>query len=537
MSFTTEDMLVNQAQPTNIIARLDALAAMVEQLKNPDPPPAPLSSISSVLGDIDDADIILGNENALGEGFSGLIIAGSQFEWPEGSGQFWNLAGFNTDTLEVGIDALTGKLLAGGGAVELDRYGVNLVNLLGISGINFVDPAIGNAGGNLGGIGQGSGDRAWFEFDTYENEERLQNPGFEAGAFTNWTAAGAGTWSVQTTTVYEGNYAAKCVLSGTGAHTLTSSRMQPSALDVGLMIVFQYDTLVGWTTKKAEIKWYDQLAGGNLLQTDSIDLGNASAGSWLYKILRATGPNTSVSYEVVLTVQTSSGTPTIYFDGLRLRGSPQYNAIEIRGSLQGAVPNGPYMTAAPPSSGLADAALPYWVDSYNMTSPLHFGHHKALNTYSNYAGEVPIYRHMINGGSTGLKGHLFTIVQGWAANLSGSNKTVQIRGRIGGPAGTLVLDTGAITITNGQYFPFVLFLSHVNGGVANAPTFLGWFNGRAFGGGATIGAPTTTGLSLSGNSQDMSADQELVISSTLSAAVSSLSFSLLGAWQIGPYFA
>jgi hypothetical protein len=190
------------------------------------------------------------------------------------------------------------------------------------------------------------------------------------------------------------------------------------------------------------------------------------------------------------------------------------------------------------TSNPADLYYPLqYDDHFGNFGIVHHGDYAGRSGYNSSTAETAIYSRTISGGSTGLEGTTFTIVTGYAVNSTGSNKTAQIRGRIGGLAGALVFDAGSVTLANGQFYPFILILWHVNEGATNAPTFLSWFSGRVFGGGAAVGAATVSGNTMSGNSTDFSSDQELVVTCQLSASASTLSCKATGAYMLGPYYA
>lgn len=82
-----------------------------------------LSDISKRLGLVQAGEFRAGNSLEPGTGFTGVRIGYPAFTY---GNEEWHIAGVNDDTLEVGIRATDGKLLAGGGAVILDSIGVSL---------------------------------------------------------------------------------------------------------------------------------------------------------------------------------------------------------------------------------------------------------------------------------------------------------------------------------------------------------------------------------------------------------------------------
>lgn len=82
-----------------------------------------LSSISRRLGLVQAGEFRSGNGIEPGLGFSGVRIGYPPFTYDN---EEWHIVGINNDTLQVGIRASDGKLLAGANAVVLDSDGVSL---------------------------------------------------------------------------------------------------------------------------------------------------------------------------------------------------------------------------------------------------------------------------------------------------------------------------------------------------------------------------------------------------------------------------
>jgi|10_taG_2_1085330.scaffolds.fasta_scaffold00110_34 hypothetical protein len=82
-----------------------------------------LSQITDDVGDINKANIMVGNGKQRGDGWNGVGI----FYPPVAYGSdTWNLVGVNNDVLQVGISATTGKLLAGAGSVVIGASGITI---------------------------------------------------------------------------------------------------------------------------------------------------------------------------------------------------------------------------------------------------------------------------------------------------------------------------------------------------------------------------------------------------------------------------
>jgi hypothetical protein len=97
-----------------------------------------LSDIDTRLGLIQAGEFRSGNGLDPGKGFSGVRIVYPPVLY---NSEEWNIAGVNNDVLQVGIRAADGKLIAGGGDVFLDQYGVNFKN---VEGAIFFEDSAGN---------------------------------------------------------------------------------------------------------------------------------------------------------------------------------------------------------------------------------------------------------------------------------------------------------------------------------------------------------------------------------------------------------
>ena len=60
----------------------------------------------------------------LGTNFSGVILTSQGLHYAD---RYWSILGLNNETLQFGLDAVTGVALAGGGAVILDEDGVSIL--------------------------------------------------------------------------------------------------------------------------------------------------------------------------------------------------------------------------------------------------------------------------------------------------------------------------------------------------------------------------------------------------------------------------
>lgn len=112
-----------------------------------------LSDISERLGLVMAGEFRSGNSQEPGHGFTGVRIGYPAFTYESLD---WNIVGVNNDTLQVGINALDGKLYAGAGVVVLNSGGIEIVAnttsaFLDDHAYKFVD-ASGNVMGGIWGV-------------------------------------------------------------------------------------------------------------------------------------------------------------------------------------------------------------------------------------------------------------------------------------------------------------------------------------------------------------------------------------------------
>ena len=111
--------------PDNLIKRIEALETIVRSLRLRDTEANVLSDISDDAGEIRAGSFICGEGdpyNSVDGAFTGVALLSPGID-PTGSGTTYEMVGMNAGALEVGIDNL-GKLLAGAGAVVLDKEGI-----------------------------------------------------------------------------------------------------------------------------------------------------------------------------------------------------------------------------------------------------------------------------------------------------------------------------------------------------------------------------------------------------------------------------
>ena len=112
--------------PDNLIQRIEALEAQLRSLQLRNTEAVDLSELTDDAGVIRGGQIIVGDGDPLATdgGFTGVALLNPGID-PTGGGTTYELVGMNAGVLEIGIDNL-GRLLAGAGAVTIDRNGVSL---------------------------------------------------------------------------------------------------------------------------------------------------------------------------------------------------------------------------------------------------------------------------------------------------------------------------------------------------------------------------------------------------------------------------
>jgi hypothetical protein len=104
-----------------LLQRLEALETTVYTLLAAETTCDALADLSPDLGVVSSGEFRAGSDAEPGEGFSGMRLLYPPAVY---GGETYNLAGLENDDLQFGVRASDGKLLAGGGAVTLDRQGI-----------------------------------------------------------------------------------------------------------------------------------------------------------------------------------------------------------------------------------------------------------------------------------------------------------------------------------------------------------------------------------------------------------------------------
>ena len=123
----TIENIFNEVQ--NLNAKLDALPGIIEIAGN-QVKVITLDELSESMGLLKAGEFRVGNGRVPGDSFSGVRIGYPPMNYPRtstASSDLYNIVGVEADTLQIGIRASDGVLVAGGGLVYLDRDGVNII--------------------------------------------------------------------------------------------------------------------------------------------------------------------------------------------------------------------------------------------------------------------------------------------------------------------------------------------------------------------------------------------------------------------------
>jgi hypothetical protein len=163
-----------------------------------------ISDLSDRLGLIQAGEFRTGNSLEPGFGFSGVRIGYPPFSY---SGELWNIVGIEDDVLQIGIRASDGKMIAGGGDVVIDEFGVSFQNQEGnltfedtngsldnlvISSDAFDDIVIKNSvGGAATGIRFDIDDASHTQGEFNENGFYIYNGNYDGASGTQYLVNGS----------------------------------------------------------------------------------------------------------------------------------------------------------------------------------------------------------------------------------------------------------------------------------------------------------------------------------------------------------
>ncbi len=372
-------LLGAQAVEGNPLQKIAQLEQRMAGAENGEVNAATLSDISEDLGAVRAGMFIAGDGEFppdSSNNFSGMVMIGESFEWPASSGNYWNLLGFESGVLMVGVSATTGKLLAAGGAVVIDNLGITRTGVkffdrwdatnAGISrrreigsflptgsttpaGYDWFGDPTENTNLQTNGDFE-AGDLSSFDAadsttptwaaddgspydgtyaalltttdDADGSELHTVNPGFEAGDLSGWTTGGTGAWANSTDTAHSGTKSAKLtVVAQTGTLTTNLGGTPRYSVTAGLYYRAELWMLAGGVT--LSIKWYTATSGGSLISTDSVSLTDAS-GSWGHRAQTAVAPATALGAEISISI--ASTTAVMYFDDFSFKAA-QYGTL------------------------------------------------------------------------------------------------------------------------------------------------------------------------------------------------------------------
>ena len=154
-----------------------------------------------------------------GEGFSGVRIM-DQFEYPEGSGDYYAIVGVNNDALMFGLSAETGAGVFGGGNITLDIDGITGTDLLK----HMIKQTATNDSNERTGklemvLIEGGAIPIWqLSYASPAGAELMNNGDFEDGDFTGWTETTEtnGAWEIDDAVMQAGSYSAKWMPTADG---------------------------------------------------------------------------------------------------------------------------------------------------------------------------------------------------------------------------------------------------------------------------------------------------------------------------------
>lgn len=258
-----------------------------------------------------------------GEGFSGTRMSSE----PQVYGnKAYHLAGYKNDVRQWGANSDTGALTTAGDQIQFDEeaqrifQGTHIIHTYDDDHV-VVTNLQQDGGSDLFGLIQRS-------YEVPASTNSVDNPGFESGSFTDWTASShaSHTWSVSTARLYDPDtsaFSAKLVLTsdpGAGGATLTSDQTAIGGDATSeLSLVVWCEDLVPVVAAEAVVvyvKWYDGAGAGSLIGTDVAYIVQADR-SWQPTIEIFQPPAGAAGAVVQIKIRGSSG--TVYLDNVSLK--------------------------------------------------------------------------------------------------------------------------------------------------------------------------------------------------------------------------
>lgn len=331
----TSDLLVSKSvidTPFDLIEQ--AIDTMLEVRSNESITEA-VSNQGSDLGLITAGEIVMAYAGDYpGDGlFTGLYLSAAPFEYPAASGNFWNLIGANGDTLEVGISATTGKFLAAGGAVTIGSDAMN------VNGLGYAIVHTATDGANTRTLRYGMTELDGLAIPVGQilytapagTNVITSNPGFELGAFTNWTATNAGgaVWAVSSAKAHEGTYSALLPQSGGfGSPKLESDKytITPSTNYLITGWMFSTASYFGFASG-VSIAWY---TSGNVLIYEQGLSRFFVQNAWFQMTGSYLSPSNAAKASIVINGYNGTAGVTEYFDEFSISAQTTTSSITFR---------------------------------------------------------------------------------------------------------------------------------------------------------------------------------------------------------------
>lgn len=267
-----------------------------------------LNEISETLGLIRAGEFRAGNNIEPGKGFTGVRI---RYPGVSNGGQEYAIIGLNEDSLQFGLRTTDGAGVFAGGTATIGEDAIDINTLNYVIRQTAANGGTTRVGKLMMVVPDGATTPAW-ALDLSEESagltELVSNGGFELNATTNWTKTTEtyGAWSIVTSPIYAGTYAAKWTPTAEGSlGVLTGDRISATAGNNYLVGANLYnESSYEWATIKIEVKWYDDPSAGNLLQTNVLGLYTTyNTTGWASYENTFTAPTSAQSFCFVITAK------------------------------------------------------------------------------------------------------------------------------------------------------------------------------------------------------------------------------------------